>query len=239
MAPMNAGSKADKANKPDRGDATRHALLESATRVFARYGYDGASSRTLASEAGVNQALISYHFGGKEGLYLAVFEEMERRLLAQLMPDIAGVLAELESLEAAAAPGTAGAVRCMTRLLHTMVDVFLGQDTADWAKLMLREQQAPSKAFEVIYEGPMKAMLGTMTRLAELAIGDDEQSDARLVALTLISQVMVFRLANAAAVRHLGWQDGIGEEQIRLIKDQIARNVRARFSRGEGHDAMA
>lgn len=220
--------------KPERGDATRQALLASATRLFARSGYDAVSSRALAAEAGVNQALISYHFGGKAGLYLAVFEDMERRIRAQLQPAIAEVLGDIEALDSSRDDRVAAAVRCMTRLLHTMVDVFLGHDTADWARLMLREQQEPTQAFEVVYQGPMKRLLGTMTRLIEIATEHEEQSDARLIALTLVSQVMIFRLANAAAVRHLGWDDGIGEAEIRIIKDQIGRNVSARFSCEDG-----
>ena len=220
--------------KPDRGDRTRGALLASATRLFAKNGYDAVSSRALAADAGVNQALISYHFGGKEGLYLAVFEDMARRIREQIQPGIAEVLADIEALEASRDGRIEGAVRCMTRLLHTMVDVFLGHDTADWARLMLREQQEPTQAFEVVYRGPMKRMLGTMTRLVEIATGPDEHPDAGLIALMLVSQVMIFRLANAAAVRHLGWDEGIGDAQIGIIKDQIGRNVSARFSSEDG-----
>ena len=48
--------------------------------MFSRLGYEGASNRVLASTAGVNQALIAYHFGSKQGLYLAVFDEIARRV---------------------------------------------------------------------------------------------------------------------------------------------------------------
>ena len=48
------------------------ALLESAKKVFAEKGYDGATVKDLADDAGVNVSLVSYHFGGKEGLYRAV-----------------------------------------------------------------------------------------------------------------------------------------------------------------------
>lgn len=47
-------------------------LLTIATRLFAEKGYYGVSIRELASAAGVNSSLISYHFGGKESLYNAV-----------------------------------------------------------------------------------------------------------------------------------------------------------------------
>lgn len=51
---------------------TREALLAAGTRLFAERGYDGVSVRAIARTAGVNTALISYHFGGKRRLYLAI-----------------------------------------------------------------------------------------------------------------------------------------------------------------------
>ncbi|CAN5640477.1 hypothetical protein BH10BDE1_BH10BDE1_11370 [soil metagenome] len=50
---------------------SKHALLHAATKVFAEKGYEGATVKDLADEAGVNVSLVSYHFGGKEGLYRA------------------------------------------------------------------------------------------------------------------------------------------------------------------------
>ncbi|OVZ54121.1 TetR family transcriptional regulator [Pigmentiphaga sp. NML080357] len=49
------------------------AILDAAERVFALHGFDGASMRQIATEAGVAQALLHYHFGTKEKLYEAMF----------------------------------------------------------------------------------------------------------------------------------------------------------------------
>ena len=59
---------------------TRTQLLAAATPLFARKGLHGVSVREVARSAGVNLAMISYHFGGKEGLYAAVVEEQFARL---------------------------------------------------------------------------------------------------------------------------------------------------------------
>lgn len=51
---------------------TRAAILEAACSRFAREGYDGASLRDLASDAGVDAALICRYFGSKEDLFAEV-----------------------------------------------------------------------------------------------------------------------------------------------------------------------
>lgn len=61
--------------------STRSHMMESAKRVFAEQGYDGATVKALADAAGVNVSLISYHFGGKEGLYRACLEQFGRERL--------------------------------------------------------------------------------------------------------------------------------------------------------------
>jgi AcrR family transcriptional regulator len=51
---------------------SREALLAAATDEFALHGFDGTSVDTIARRAGVNKAMIYYHFKSKERLYLEV-----------------------------------------------------------------------------------------------------------------------------------------------------------------------
>jgi AcrR family transcriptional regulator len=57
----------------DKIDKKDH-ILDVAERIFSDMGYDGASTRMISGEAGVNMAMLNYYFGSKEGLFLAVFE---------------------------------------------------------------------------------------------------------------------------------------------------------------------
>lgn len=54
------------------GHQTRLRLLEAGLAVFSEVGYHGATIREIAGRAGTNIAAISYHFGGKDGLYAEV-----------------------------------------------------------------------------------------------------------------------------------------------------------------------
>ena len=56
----------------DKIDKKEH-ILDVAEKVFSELGFDGASTRTISGEAGVNMAMLNYYFGSKEGLFLAVF----------------------------------------------------------------------------------------------------------------------------------------------------------------------
>jgi len=57
----------------DKIDKKDH-ILDVAERIFSNLGFDGASTRFISSEAGVNMAMLNYYFGSKEGLFLAVFD---------------------------------------------------------------------------------------------------------------------------------------------------------------------
>lgn len=54
---------------------SRAKLVAVATPLFAEKGFNGVSVREIASVADINVSMISYYFGGKEGLYSAVLNE--------------------------------------------------------------------------------------------------------------------------------------------------------------------
>src|SRR5690606_37549596 len=70
-------------NKDAMTETTKDALLRAAKKVFAAKGYDGATVKEVADEAGANISLVSYHFNGKENLFRACVQAYgEERLLA-------------------------------------------------------------------------------------------------------------------------------------------------------------
>jgi TetR/AcrR family transcriptional regulator len=56
-------------------EVTKEALKGAARQVFAQQGFEGGRTRDIAARARTNAALISYHFGGKGGLFTAVVLE--------------------------------------------------------------------------------------------------------------------------------------------------------------------
>lgn len=49
-------------------------ILLAAKKLFAKQGFDATTVRQICEEAGANVALVSYHFGGKEKVFHALFE---------------------------------------------------------------------------------------------------------------------------------------------------------------------
>jgi TetR/AcrR family transcriptional regulator len=65
-------------------DATREAILAAALDVFSERGFDGASTREIASRAGVTQPLLNYHFSSKDELWRAAVDGIFEALAAAL-----------------------------------------------------------------------------------------------------------------------------------------------------------
>src|SRR5437870_2548779 len=63
-----------RSRRDERREETRSELLESAANVFAERGFHRASLEQIAGHAGYTTGAIYWHFGGKDALFLAVFE---------------------------------------------------------------------------------------------------------------------------------------------------------------------
>ncbi|MBM4237319.1 MAG: TetR/AcrR family transcriptional regulator, partial [Euryarchaeota archaeon] len=55
--------------------STRDRVLSAALEVFGRKGFNGATTREIARQAGVNEVTLFRYFGSKEALFASVIEE--------------------------------------------------------------------------------------------------------------------------------------------------------------------
>ena len=80
------------ATKLHDGDATqtRERILDAAFRRLVSEGYAALSVREIAKDAGVNHALINYHFRSKDQLVIGVLVAADQRLLARQASMYAG-----------------------------------------------------------------------------------------------------------------------------------------------------
>jgi TetR/AcrR family transcriptional regulator len=71
--------------------STREEILNVAQKVFGEIGFKEATVRQICKAAKANVCLISYYFGGKDGLYKAVFErtaKLRMELMKNILEDV-------------------------------------------------------------------------------------------------------------------------------------------------------
>lgn len=73
VSPKRTRSKRKGPGRPEGASVSKNDILDAAETVFANLGYAGTTLREVAAQAKVTQALISYYFGSKYGLFEAVF----------------------------------------------------------------------------------------------------------------------------------------------------------------------
>ncbi|GDY30839.1 TetR/AcrR family transcriptional regulator [Gandjariella thermophila] len=74
----------------ERSQATRAALVGHARRLFAERGYAAVPADEVVAAAGVTRGALYHHYGDKQGLFRAVFEEIEREVTEQVAEAIVG-----------------------------------------------------------------------------------------------------------------------------------------------------
>jgi AcrR family transcriptional regulator len=83
------------ARRPQRRSLeTRDRLVESALKVFASHGFEGATTREIARRAGVALAALPYHFTTKEALWRAAADRIFARLAETFRSRLAAVEGE-------------------------------------------------------------------------------------------------------------------------------------------------
>lgn len=78
----------ERTEKPRRSDATKEAIRAAARERFAADGYERATIRAIAADAGIDPAMVMRYFGNKEKLFAAA-AEFDLRL-----PDVTGIPAD-------------------------------------------------------------------------------------------------------------------------------------------------
>lgn len=197
--------------------------MEVALNAFGAHGLEGASTRKIAASAGVAMSAITYHYGSKQGLYLAAADYIAERMRCEM----AGTL---DCVEPIADDDRAGArARVQAIVAHFAAKMITKvADNASW--FLVREQMQPTAAFDRVYTGLMGDMFERLVRLVCIATGRADTPNARIVTLTLLGQVVVFRASRATCLRVLG-RETLDGDLIPDIQAAIAANLDAILDR--------
>lgn len=85
----------------ERSAPTRRRFVEAAIETLKSDGYAGASARSIAQRAGLNQGLIFYHFGSVANLLLAALDSVSEERLQLYGAEVSGVTSPVQLVDAA------------------------------------------------------------------------------------------------------------------------------------------
>jgi AcrR family transcriptional regulator len=166
-----------------RSEKTRTEIIEAAGALFAEKGFKATTVANICKAAGVNQAAISFHFGGKEQLYLALVRYGYEYALTQI---------PWPKWE----PGTPA-----TTKLRDFIVTFLRRAVADreprWpCQLIMREMIEPTKACEEFVRGYIRPSLALLHGiLQELLPPNFPQERRLLIGHSIIGQMLFYKVA--------------------------------------------
>jgi len=187
----------------------RDRLIAAGIELFGKKGFEATTTREIAQAAGTNIAGIAYHFGGKEGLYLAC-----ARHIATV---VAGRFGTVASDQSASPPGDAR--DAMAAILSAMTTLLVATPSMEpYTRFVLREHMDPTSALDILIGSLMGPTSDRLCALWAEATGADPQSEeTHLTILNLVGGVLVFRVARIAICRRMGWHD-IAEAEATAIE---------------------
>ncbi len=179
--------------KEAKRSGTRDRILGTAERLFAEYGYDGVSIRQIGAAADAQIALISYHFGTKDKLYRAVFENRispvsERRR---------------EALRDAMAAGEAPTIEAvLDAFARPWIEMRGTEEGRQYTRLIAREVNDPREAQRGIVRDLLDPLAVEFLAAMEAVLPGRSRSDVH-AAYHFLTSTLLMTLANPERVRRL------------------------------------
>jgi len=159
-------------------DDTRTKLLDAAGQVFADSGFQAATVREICARAGVNIALVNYHFGDKLELYTEVLRH--------------SVGASGNGIINQALNSTAPPEEAFCELIHAMLLRVCRADRPGWHfRLMMHEFAQPTPAMASVLDETMRPVYDRFRQLIGSMLDLPADNDqVRLATHSVIAQVV-------------------------------------------------
>jgi len=208
-----------------RGEETRARIIEAALRLFGTHGFDGASTRDIAREAGVNAPALQYYFDNKEGVYLACIDYFVERVWALLEE----VVSQAEVVVAREDASDAALIDAYLALqARFMAFLYEGPGTEHWRQFMARERAGlgPPAAFERFDVGINRRLFALTTQIVGRLTGRPATDEAtRIRTIAIDSQVASFKVMRRHILKALSWE-GYGEAETERVQDVMQDQTR-------------
>ena len=208
-----------------RGEETRARIVEAAVAVFGERGYEGASTRDIATAAGVNTPAIQYYFDGKEGVYLECVEHLIRLLWHKMGDSVEAAEAALAQTPLKDQALIDASLGILGAVVSTIQD---SPQTTAWRAFLDRHQTGlcPESA-SMAFEDRFKKRIGVVVRLLIAGLSGYAVEDERTVihSMALFSQGLAFRVQKPKLLEALKWAE-VGQQEMEQVRDVVLTQAR-------------
>lgn len=171
-----------------KGEATREKLVIEAIRLFGQNGYKATNTRALAEAAKCNLGLITFHFGGKQGLYEAAIKRVKDRLIELLTPSVN----KLESLANGDIEGKE-LFQLLANEINALAIKFIGLEQIAGHSLFLLQNIYEKNSHNISgYRDVFSPLIASIEVIINKATNNINPSRARLSAFMLINTTLGF-----------------------------------------------
>ncbi|WP_335674083.1 transcriptional regulator CecR [Providencia stuartii] len=205
----------------NRGEHAREQLLYAAADVYGELGLDGATTRKIAQVSGQNIAAISYYFGSKEGLYLAVAQ-----LIADTVKEnFCQTLTEIDAYLELTSPDPDEAIKLLQKTLVGYNYFQLEKKNLSFTRILSREQLNPTEAYTIIHEQALGPIYTKLNKLIAIYIGSDPNNLTTLIQThAILGETLSFRIARETLLRQTGWKH-INEDEYKIINQVLIEHT--------------
>lgn len=201
----------------------REKLIHAAIEKFGKRGFDAVGTREIAAAVDTPMSSITYHFGGKEGLYHAAAEHIFDHLhshVALRMDEMPGADASEE-----------GRIATICGSLRRIGTFMLGDDSAHFALFIGREQQDPTEGVLDLMRQrivPMMQGLVGQVRILRPELSDEQ---AKAVAVYIFGMAITLRHARASLGLLLE-KETLDDATKAMLLDQLEQSARSVLTGG-------
>lgn len=192
-------------------EETRNKLLYAASAVFADRGFYAATVRDICRRAGVNLALVNYHFGNKSELYTEVLRNAVKE--PERMQEAYALFAQGDEPELV-----------LRKVIRVLLDLMIERRERGHLniRLMMHELARPTPAIGKVVDEFVKPLHDRLRRLVGQILNlSPEHEKTRLSTQSIIGQ-MIHYAHHSPVIRRL-WPDlKMSLPQRQMVADHIA-----------------
>jgi TetR/AcrR family transcriptional regulator, regulator of cefoperazone and chloramphenicol sensitivity len=191
---------------------TRQRLLDAAEIVFAEKGFEAASVDEITKKAGANRAAISFHFGGKERLYIEAVKYAHRTCH--------------EGVPFPEYPASTPAAERLRGFIRTMVHRMANEPDPFATQLMMREMAQPTAACVEVVREYIRPMADILRGILGELLPDADPAQVYLTGFSIVGQCLFYKQNRPVARLLMGEADFDCLDAERIAEHVIAFTLR-------------